>query len=314
MWVKFDPADFLNGVIGLDSQSIGIYIVILMLIYDNGGPIRYDDAAVRKIARRSGARLDHFQKSIKILIDDRKLIVHEGMISNSRAERELRQRATKVATLVRNFGSTVSKRSSSVPKAPSTETRNKEEVHVPEGKTNKINVENHQMGDVFPEIGAVDKNKKENKKENQKEKERPAAKPRPPAAATPARRIDPGRQMSNSNSVFAQSRGLNAKETKFEWDKFVRYYRGISGRNATSPDWDAVWESWVLRAAERLGKDSFVGEQKNGHDHSGPATFTRDDWIKVIEIWRITHNWNQNYGPEPGSRGCHVPPDLVTPS
>jgi len=182
-------------------------------------------------------------------------------------------------------------------------------------KHNKINGSEHPIGNekttLLSDRSTTDAHPESDLKKGPKKN---AAKPRPPGIAPQARRIDPNLKPSNANIVFAQARGLRAKETNHEWQKFVSYYRGLSGKNSTSPDWDAVWQSWVLRAAERLGRDSFVGEESNGHDQHSIEEIPRETWVLIVEAWRRSSNWPVDAGPPPGSRGCKAPSDLVTPS
>lgn len=285
MWVKWTPADFLNGVVGLDIVSVGVYSVMLNLIYDNGGPIPNTDANLRKIARRCGMRIDTFLKTVAALVEDGKLVAIDGVLSNSRAEVELGSRASRVAKLVSNFQGG---------------------DQVGSNKTNKNNGHSVQLGDQMGEKSPTDK------KEKEKEKEKRRIAPRAPAMR--ASRIDPNRTLTAGNITFARARGLRPKEIEHEHERFVRYYRGLppSARNATSADWDAVWESWVLRKAADLGREPLIdGVAETADD---PASYSREMWSKCMEIYRMTGVWNSHWGAEPGFPGCKVPKELVNHS
>src|SRR6266436_4338308 len=171
-WVRWFPSDFLNGIVGLHAFEIAVYTVILNLIYDNNGPIRDD---VNRIARRVGIRSDHC----------------DGVISNSRADRELTERTSKVLKLVSNFG------------------RDKSDKNK---KHNKINGSEHPIGNekttLLSDRSTTDAHPESDLKKGPKKN---AAKPRPPGIAPQARRIDPNLKPSNANIVFAQARGLRAK-------------------------------------------------------------------------------------------------------
>lgn len=39
---------------------------------------------------------------------------------------------------------------------------------------------------------------------------------------------------------------------------------------------------------------------------------TREQWAKVLVIWRNDNNWRQSWGPAPGRPGCGVPDDMLT--
>ncbi len=283
-WVKWYPADFLNGVqFVLCAEAIGVYAVILNMIYDNGGPI-VDN--IEMLARRLMMRPTSLEKRLIELVEHKKIIRVDGVISNSRAEIEIDAR--------------VKNSTKSRPKVDEISVKSREKV---QKNGNNINGHHHTELELESEL---ELDKKKSIKKN-------AAKPRPPGTKMEATRIDPHRKISDQNIVFAKWRRLTKREIDHEWMLFVRYYgqRPDKQPNAKSLDWDSVWESWVLRAADRLGRDSFVGEA-NGSDHSTPETFTHDRWIQIISTWKLTNNWSPDHGPAPGRPGCKVPSDLVT--
>lgn len=38
---------------------------------------------------------------------------------------------------------------------------------------------------------------------------------------------------------------------------------------------------------------------------------TREQWVKVLEMYKVSNSWRPAWGPEPGFPGCAVPPDLI---
>lgn len=272
-WVKWVPADFINGVFGLSAETIGVYAIILNLIYDNGGPI-VDDAKV--LSRRLSMRPTSLEKRLSELVKAKKIVRVDGVISNSRAEIEIEARAKKLGESRTKVGE------------KSVETRQ----NLPE-KVNGFNG-NHTL-------------EEEKNKSKRREISAPAR-----AKVGKSIRIDPRRRLSDANIVFARSRGLTKREYEFEWMKFVRYYAGRSdsATNAKSPDWDAQWESWVLTKAHELGREPLVeGENSNGK--TDPAHLPREVWTRQIEMWRNGVSWPEQFGPEPGQPGCKAPIDLV---
>lgn len=276
-WVKWVPSDFINGVFGLSAETIGVYSIILNLIYDGGGPIE-DNPAV--LARRLSMRPTSLEKRLSELVKARKIVRTDGVISNARAEIEIEKRAKKLVESRANLDE------------KSVKTRR----NLPE----KINGFNGNAG-----------LEREEELEVEKSKRRPAAPP-PRQRAPKSVRIDPRRQMSDANLVFARSRGLVKREIDYEWMKFVRYYAGRndSAPNSKSPDWDAVWESWVLGKAHELNREPLVEDQSNGK--IDPAHLPHDFWERQIELWRKGVSWPPQLGPEPGQPGCLAPTDLVS--
>lgn len=272
-WVKWEPGAFLNGVFGLGAEAIGVYAVLLNLIYENGGPID-DNSAV--LARRLSMRPTSLEKRLAELVAAKKIVRVDGVISNARAEIEIEARAQKLVKTRPKVGE------------KSVETRQ----NLPE----KLN--------GFNGNGVLEEEKNKTKK---REISAPAR-----AKAARSIRIDPRRRLSDANIVFARSRGLTKREYEFEWMKFVRYYAGRSdsATNAKSPDWDAQWESWVLTKAHELGREPLVdSECSNGK--TDPGSVPRDVWERQVELWRKGVHWPDQLGPEPGQPGCKAPIDLV---
>ena len=89
-WVKWYAGDFLNGVADMEPNQIAVYAIVLNRIYDNQGPIPDD---VDKIARRCNMRPTTCKKVIETLVESGKLIRRDGVISNSRCEKEIESRS-----------------------------------------------------------------------------------------------------------------------------------------------------------------------------------------------------------------------------
>lgn len=93
-WFKFFPSDWLGGTGGMTAAERGVYITLVAMIYDAGGPIRHDDA---RLARRCGVTKASWLKIIRLLIEDGKITALEnGLLSNPRCEIELSARANRV--------------------------------------------------------------------------------------------------------------------------------------------------------------------------------------------------------------------------
>ena len=89
--MKWSPADFLNGIVGLNPQEVAVYVVVINLIYDSGGPIKYRPEA---LAKRLRMQLRTLGAAINALVNDHeKLVLEDGYLTNSRASEELSERA-----------------------------------------------------------------------------------------------------------------------------------------------------------------------------------------------------------------------------
>ena len=85
-WYKRYGADFVHGTLGLSLEEKGAYSLCLDLIYDRGGPIPDDPRWLAGVCGVSVRRWNSLRKS---LIDTKKLVAHDGHLSNERAEKEI---------------------------------------------------------------------------------------------------------------------------------------------------------------------------------------------------------------------------------
>lgn len=88
-WIKFYASDWLAGTSGLTAAERGVYITILALIYETGGPVRLDRS---RLARRCGVPAGSFVRILEGLLDEGKLIETEAGLTNRRAEHEIGER------------------------------------------------------------------------------------------------------------------------------------------------------------------------------------------------------------------------------
>ena len=91
-WFKCYPSDFLHGVLELSIEEIGVYTIVLMRMYDEGGPIE-DDA--RRIARRCNLGVAKTKRVLDNLCAglNPKLQRIDGYLSNERVQKEIDFRA-----------------------------------------------------------------------------------------------------------------------------------------------------------------------------------------------------------------------------
>lgn len=94
-FIKFFPSDFLAGTSGLTPAERGVYITILCLMWDGGGPVALDDG---RLARRCGMPKAAYLKAKKALIEEGKLVATPDGLSNKRAEQTLMDRLNRIQT------------------------------------------------------------------------------------------------------------------------------------------------------------------------------------------------------------------------
>lgn len=71
---------------------------------------------------------------------------------------------------------------------------------------------------------------------------------------------------------------------------------------------------WISeRIYETVGAASAPGASAAAPAADWHKTATREQWTKVLQIWRMDNNWRLAWGPAPGRPGCGVPADLLKP-
>jgi uncharacterized protein YdaU (DUF1376 family) len=85
-WTKFYASDWLNGARALSLQERGLYITLIAMMYDEGGPIVGSD---ERFARLCGCKVSEFQKGLAALVAEGKIIKTERGLWNNRVQKEL---------------------------------------------------------------------------------------------------------------------------------------------------------------------------------------------------------------------------------
>ena len=73
----------------MTASEIGIYITLIAEMYERDGWLEFDN---RRLARMCGASAGMFKNTVSMLIDDGKLVLVDGKISNERVQEELSRR------------------------------------------------------------------------------------------------------------------------------------------------------------------------------------------------------------------------------
>jgi uncharacterized protein YdaU (DUF1376 family) len=89
-WVKFFSSDWLGGTSGLTAAERGVYITLCALMYEHDGPIALDEG---RLARRCGCPKASFRKILAALVDEEKIILADGHLTNPKCEKEISDRA-----------------------------------------------------------------------------------------------------------------------------------------------------------------------------------------------------------------------------
>lgn len=92
-WFRFFPNDWLTGTMGLTATERGVYITLVAMIYDHGGPISRNAHDLHRHCALSKAA---FERVLNSLVRQCKILDSDGMLMNSRAQNELHMRDSRV--------------------------------------------------------------------------------------------------------------------------------------------------------------------------------------------------------------------------
>lgn len=84
-WIRFFPSDWLAGTRGMSAVETGVYITLIMSMYERGEPIPEDHA---RLARLCGASNSAFKAALETLISEGKIVRIEAGLWNERVEKE----------------------------------------------------------------------------------------------------------------------------------------------------------------------------------------------------------------------------------
>ena len=69
-----------------------------------------------------------------------------------------------------------------------------------------------------------------------------------------ASRINPDFAVTDEHRAWAKAKDLDYLDLDHITEKFVDYWLGKSGKDATKTDWTATWRNWIRREAESIPK------------------------------------------------------------
>lgn len=112
-------------------------------------------------------------------------------------------------------------------------------------------------------------------------------------------------RLSEKSRKYAAEIGLIPSDIDFEEKKFRQWFLEKKERR----DWHRTWINWANRAAERIRTRGAANDIRVVGE---PAdTVPPEMWKIRVQNFRDLGRWQSSYGPEPGRRGCKVPPEIL---
>lgn len=290
-YFDFYPADFMNGVRGLSAQEVGVYTMILCRIYEESGPIEYH---VARLATYCGMRPATFEKVASKLIDLGKFVVSDGMLSNSRAEHEIQNRANKLKINSKAGKASASKRQQNQSKSPTDVQR----------AFNHTEAEADTDNTLSSVLGAAAENDFDLLQSKL-------------VAAVGDSGIQP-----HGALIVGPIAELIASGVSLDLD-IVPTIRAVASRKSRpASSWSyfvpAIREAYERRvsagkALPRPTEDFKAGTMMRSPDGKAFIPTTEARWAQRVTAWRSGTEWSViEWGPAPGQPGCNVPSKFLT--
>ena len=281
-WVKWFPADFLNGVSDLDPTEGWVYTILLNMIYDGAGPVAMNEV---RLARRCRMRPTSFRAAVDSLVEMGKLTLEAGLISNPRAAKVLETRAELVAK-------------SSIAATARWENRDRK-LSVINGGLDAAAMRPHLLLDEKPEARSQKLEKKERAGARTEGLVTKEVVERIWASAPSVSR----RRSSQSNLESALKGAIKRGADLTDLESRMRGY--FQTDDATRED-----------GRYCIGVDRLVRTDRWKEAEPAQARYVMpldeypiERWEVNVREWRATRLWDTpRLGPAPGQPGCKVPP------
>lgn len=85
-WVRFFPSNWLGGTRGMSASETGVYITLVCLLYESENVLTNDTG---RLARQCGLPASKFKTILQNLIDEEKIQLSDGILSNGKVAEEL---------------------------------------------------------------------------------------------------------------------------------------------------------------------------------------------------------------------------------
>ncbi|MEI4473550.1 YdaU family protein [Frigidibacter sp. MR17.24] len=256
-WVKFYASDWLAGTSGLTSAERGVYITLIALIYENEGPIAYDEA---RLARRCGCPKAAFAKAFRGLCSEGKMALADGMVSNRRTEKELSARGIRAQKASASANARWRAQADKTEQNQSSENANAsakqclgDAIQKPEPEEKEEPIGSSQKSDPFDADQPAELTGADDPSGPHTIPQPVGPPPKRRAVSLPANWVP-----SDRNIADAAERNFSAEEIQHEADRFRDYHLA---HGTTFKDWDAGWRTWLGNARKFAGGRGSVARQ-----------------------------------------------------
>ncbi len=291
-WIRFYLYDWISGTNGMTSEQRGVYITLLVCMYEKKEPLKTDFQTLARVCHCSQKK---FAAIVEYLMKNDKLVETDNGLWNTRVEEELKDFADKKDHIsqvrseagkkgaqaknntkqhVNNFAKANDKQNVFFAEANDKQNqaiKNQNKNIYKKTKTivlakKEISSENLEMNDLVHEPIEVDAVESQSEQiETVETNQLPIHEQTSVLKKANQSKINRGCRLPEDfepDYDFAIEEGLPPERVKVEIAKFQDYWRSKAGANATKIDWQATWRNWVRKAIEDLEKTK--NTNKNG--------------------------------------------------
>ncbi|WP_139413102.1 DUF1376 domain-containing protein [Bartonella mastomydis] len=284
-WIRFNLYDWISGTNGMTSEQRGIYITLLVLMYEKKAPLKTDFQTLARVCHCSQKK---FSTTVEYLIRNDKLIETDDGLWNTRVEEELKdfsdkkdhisqvrseagkkgaQAKSNIKQHVDNFAEANVKQNNDFAEA-----KIKQNVFFAEAN-DKQNQAIKNKNNIYKKNKTIVLSKKETEFEDlettdlvdepiecddvdsQSEQIETSSENQPPiheqkSVPKKAKRAKANREFRlpadfEPNLQYAIDKGLTHEEALLEFERFKLHWQDNPNRNAKKSDWQKAWYKWI---------------------------------------------------------------------
>ncbi len=278
-WIRFHLYDWISGTDGMTLEQRGVYITLLVRMYDKKAPIKTD---FETLARACNCSQKKFATIVEYLIRDNKLIEIDGGLWNARVEEELKDFADKkdhisqirseagrkgaqaksnIKQHVNNFAEANDKQNVFFAEANAKQNqaiKNQNKNIYKKNKTNvllkkEIDFEDLETTDLVDEPIECDV-ESQSEQINQPIIHEQENVPKKAKRSKGKKELGSVPEDFKPDLQYAIDKGLTHDEALLEFERFKLHWKANPCRNANNRDWQSAWCGWIINQNGTLAK------------------------------------------------------------
>ncbi|VEJ45762.1 YdaU family protein [Bartonella vinsonii] len=283
-WIRFHLYDWISGTSGMTSEQRGVYITLLVCMYEKKEPLKTDFQTLARVCHCSQKK---FAAIVEYLMRNNKLIQTDDGLWNCRVEEELKDFSDKkehISQVRSEAGKKGAQAKNNTKQHVNNfaEANNKQNAFFAEANAKQNQAIKNQNKNIYKKTNTIVLAKKEIGSENLETNEQvdeptevAACENQPEQITTVFENQPPIHEQENvsqkakrakanrgcrlpedfePNLQYAIDKGLTHDEALLETERFKNFWLARSGKDATKTDWQRTWYNWVTSRNGTLAK------------------------------------------------------------